>query len=811
MWLGLTPFLGRGSTLRGNLRTHGVSLMATDSATATLPAAAEPDPTTYFWQVPIFLIGAAVFVAAWQGWLSLGTPDPGDEFARDLAALRIAAERVTPDRDELNDLLAKIAVQVDNFPEQAAFAQFILGSGYARLAELNPSPEEARRQWNLARQHFELLHDQQLSDPEDRPKLSFRSIKATVGVGLPANTSPADLRRYITLLGSPPAGDETGEAGRLRADLALRLSPPDTLTACAALEDYLRKTGVATPAASLSRAKLMLGDIYMRKKEYDPARKWLEQISADAPPDVLAPGKMLLAQVKMKESQDWLDAARDLEALRIQPGVSQSLRAASAYYLGVCKANTREPEVAIKLFEEAVKGDSQEATAAAVRLAEMYLKGTDAARRAAVPDLLASAVKGVTDPKHFRNTLIAVETVQETFDLAVSVLVADGAYEQAVKVADTYAAVAAAGRDREKKAEVLAAWAELLQKSKGEFKSKAAVAAAEYEGLAALQPAVTAKADVLRRAASMYRLAGDPSKAVAVLQTVVGMQLPDSASGPAWSDLADSLIAAKRPDEVWRALNEIMKLASPMSTAVRYRLARQFTDTRQPEHAALGRALFEQIAKQENVSPEEHESHERALVDLAHELIRANNFTDAEAWLRKQLNMYPTGPESSLGRLLLGVCLLQRASTPVPGVDPKSPAVAAAALKMRNEALALFQQVVIDTDKKLGREGKLGERDSWLRLQAGLRVLQTYQQLKQPKELLIEAAILLDHHRGTIEELIIRSLIYHAFKQQGKTVEALQTRDQMKELFDRLPATAFIAQDGEYSRKYWMEVWFADK
>ena len=103
----------------------------------------------------------------------------------------------------------------------------------------------------------------------------------------------------------------------------------------------------------------------------------------------------------------------------------------------------------------------------------MYLKGTDPARRAAVPDLLASAVKGVTDPKHFRNTLIAVETVQETFDLAVSVLVADGAYEQAVKVADYSMAVATAGRDREKKAEVLAtAWAEVASEDEGRFQAE---------------------------------------------------------------------------------------------------------------------------------------------------------------------------------------------------------------------------------------------------------------------------------------------------------------------------------------------------
>jgi hypothetical protein len=50
--------------------------------------------------------------------------------------------------------------------------------------------------------------------------------------------------------------------------------------------------------------------------------------------------------------------------------------------------------------------------------------------------------------------------------------------------------------------------------------------------------------------------------------------------------------------------------------------------------------------------------------------------------------------------------------------------------------------------------------------------------------------------------------MYHAFKQKGETGKALQTRDQMKELFDRLPATAFPGRDGEYSREYWVKIWF---
>ncbi len=786
--------------------------MATDTvATESTLAPAGPDPTTYIWQVPVFLLGAVVFVAAWQGWVSLGTPDPMADFDRDLTALRIASEKVTPDRDELKELLVKVAPNVDTFPEHASVARFVLGSGYARLAELTPAPEEARAQWMLARQHFELVHAEQLSDSTDVQKLTFRAAKARVAVGLPPNTPAAELKYQIALLANIPFGEEAGEAGRLQADLALRLSPPDIPTAREALTRYLTATGIATPPASLARAKLTLGDLHLRRGEFELARKWLSEIGADAPPEVIAPGKALLAQVKMREgSPDWLGAARDLETLRaLQQGVSPSLRAASAYYLGVCKLNTREPDAAIKVFEEAVKGDGPEASAAAIRLAELYLKGSDAAKRTAVPDLLVTVVKGYSDGKGLKN-LVRADDVRNVFELAVPVLIADEAYEAALKVVDTYGTLSAPGRDREKRAEVLSAWATSLQKANGEFKPKAADAAAEFEALAALQPAVTAKADMFRHAATMYRLASDPAKAVEVLQLAVSLpQLPDATAGPVWSDLADALIAAKRPDEVWDIFNKIMALASPVSTATRYRLARQFTDTRQPDYTRLGRALFEQIAKQETISQPEQEFHERALVELAHEYIRANNFADSETWLRKQLSMYPAGPEAPLGRLLLGVCLLQRADIPSPGLDPTSVSVAAAAL--RREALGLFKQIVKDTEAKLNRDKKLNDRDGWLRLQAGLRVLQTYQKMQQPNDLLAEAAPLLERHHDSVEELIILSLVYHAFKQKNEMGKALQTRDKMKELFDHLKATDFPAAVGEYSRTYWEKVWFADK
>ena len=288
-------------------------------------------------------------------------------------------------------------------------------------------------------------------------------------------------------------------------------------------------------------------------------------------------------------------------------------------------------------------------------------------------------------------------------------------------------------------------------------------------------------------------------------------RLPEAALGPVWAELADALIATNRSEqEVLKALNEAMASAGSVGTATRYRLARQFADSRRADLAPLSRELFQQIAQQESVGPTEQEFHERALVELAHDFIRAGNFPGAEIWLRKQLGNYSTGPEAPLGRLLLGVCLIQRAAAPPPtGLD--APSVARhreEAGRLRDEALKLFKQTVAEADAKLKRDGKLNERDAWLRLQAALRVLQTYQQLQKPNDLLAEAAELRRQYRGTVEELIILSLMYHAFKQKNETGRALEAREQMKELFDRLPPSAFTAEKGEYSRIYWEQVWF---
>src|SRR5262249_35808549 len=170
---GWTCRAGRKSALlrAGNCAPSRNPVMATDTAAPTATRRVAPDPTQHVWQVPVLLVGVAVFVAAWQNWLPLGTPDPAAAFVRDLGALTAAYERVTPDRDELKDLLAKVVAGVDAFPDYRPAARFALGSGYARLAELTPAPDEARGYWSQAKQQFDMVSGEELKDVNDRQRL----------------------------------------------------------------------------------------------------------------------------------------------------------------------------------------------------------------------------------------------------------------------------------------------------------------------------------------------------------------------------------------------------------------------------------------------------------------------------------------------------------------------------------------------------------------------------------------------------------------------------------------------------------------
>jgi len=294
-----------------------------------------------------------------------------------------------------------------------------------------------------------------------------------------------------------------------------------------------------------------------------------------------------------------------------------------------------------------------------------------------------------------------------------------------------------------------------------------------------------------------YRQAGNATAAVAAMEQVVRMpDLPESVAGSAWLEYAEALVAAKRPDEVIPAITKAMASTGPASITARYRLARSILDTQNAQLAPLGLALLEQVAGQSSVPPSDANTHEIALVELAHEYYRRGAFADAESRLSIALSRYPSGPESGFAKLVK-----KNPNDPEPANAPK----------FRADALKLFQETVEDVERR-EKVGPVSDRDRWLWTQAALRVCQTLLELGEYDRVLSAAAPVVQRCRGTVEELIVLSVMFHAQKRKNRIELALQIRDRMKDVFEELKQKpgSFKAPNGEYSQSYWETVWFSD-
>ncbi len=176
--------------------------------------------------------------------------------------------------------------------------------------------------------------------------------------------------------------------------------------------------------------------------------------------------------------------------------------------------------------------------------------------------------------------------------------------------------------------------------------------------------------------------------------------------------------------------------------------------------------------------------------------INAGETDAAEKLLRRRLPDR-TGLDAALDRLLIGICVVERARKAPP--DAAELWAAAAELFCSAELAA--------------RDAPPGNaRAEWIRNQAALRILQVLNYSRQPDRLLAAAPAVAERRRGTVEELIVLSLVYHAHLQKGEAEKARATRREMRAAFERLKEKpgAFTATTAEHGRKYWEELWFKD-
>ena len=280
--------------------------MATDSA-----------PSRNLWQLPIFLLGIGALAAVWYGrpyWQLT----PAQRFERDLAALKQLLDKSPVDVGQVQAQLKKVQ-GVDPPPHLAAQTTYAVGSSLAIIAEATASREEADQLWQSARQ---MLEEVESNIPQgDRQRHRFRLARAWARTGEPAPKVIEALTATID------CGDDPSEGNRLLAELYLKLDPPDLKRARDACREYLARVlpgRTEQQQRVLNEARLLLGELHTRLGEAEDARKALERIGPDAPPEVLAAARIQLAKSYLAE-EDWTAAIRCFEQARDVRGIRRRI------------------------------------------------------------------------------------------------------------------------------------------------------------------------------------------------------------------------------------------------------------------------------------------------------------------------------------------------------------------------------------------------------------------------------------------------------------------------------------------------------
>lgn len=747
-----------------------------------------------FWQLPVFFAGIAAAAAAYAAFPP-PPEDPADRFQRDLTALRTMIGKPTPDVATLSPLTVRVSATTEQTPDATATSHFLAGCGFVALAEFGP-PDTAAEQWASAVRHFAKVDVNKL-DAGDRLRFTFRQAKAV------AATGGGDPKALFAILEKPPLGeDDGGERTRLLAEVCQKLTPPDLKRAKTELGNYL-KGPTRLPPASVARLKLSLANIHATMNEPTEARSWLRELGS-APADVQANAKVLLARLAASEN-NWAEAVKLFEAAQATPGLPADQQTAIRYQTGVGLLQLKNPTAAKAYFEKAMASSGPISTAAAIRLAEISARDPESkGKRSGAVELLETAVRDARPGSEFRNPLVTPPELQAAFEEVIQVCLVEAEYPTASRAVVAFGKVAPAGRDRERRAEVNAAWAgSLTGTPDGATKWKAA--AADYLALAPTHPTPTGKADLYRRAADCFRKAGDFPAALSAIDPVTMLsELPPELTASAWLDRGEILLAGQQYPEAEDALKKAIALTGPAAAVARVKLAlvhvengrakMKTASTQQARDEAkhqldLGSQLLTQVANRTTDVPTERDAQQQALFELGKLQLQQQNFPDAEARFRQLIQVNPSGPLANQSRLYLGSCLLLLARGDQSGRPPA------------------------DAERKLADAQKLFEalaevEDPFLRAQADIRLANTTLLLKKYDDMPALCDKLASRYKGKVEELIVLSMLYSSNRFAERTADAARTLSKMEEVYAKLTDADFPGGADEYTREYWKKQWF---
>jgi hypothetical protein len=672
---------------------HTASSASSDSARAPAPVA----PRRGLWQAPLFVLGlgAALFVGLARP--TLGNP-AGRRLDRELHAVRQLLGE-----GDFDDAARRAALALDRAeqtaPDRAAEAHFLLGLSLLRLAE-RAGPEHAAHHWRDARANLQEAERLGVADA-DRPSLQFRLIQAEAHTG----ADPARVAERLAAV--EPHEADRADYYALLSQAYLDQSPPDLNAALDAVTK-LRQSDANDEV--LAQARLRSGELKLKLHRPEEARKDLEKLGPQTPPDLRIHALVLLARSYQDQKPPlWEKAARAWEeALRPGAGPLPN-RAAVLYQLGLCYASPalKDPGRAADAWGKCADLSSgEEGAAAALGLAELALARDDPESAEAAVKWLTRAVRDVAGPDGWKNKLVDLKSARTRFEQAAQRLRQQARFESAAALAEPYQKLAPEAAPL-LAAEVKAAWGRARREEAAKQSDAARKEEAEQAARALFLQSATAYYraagsaadeagdDALWLAAACYRDAGE----LAEYEKVLRRFLDDSRDrarkprrkGEGWFLLGEALRGqpARQTDADQAYLNCIASDEAPFVCRARFQLALAMMAANRQDDAE---SALDQNLKRLRQDPDP-ETQEKTLLALGRLCFQRGNFRTASTRLEELLGrpqadgagQPAANPEAVRARFLLAESYRQLAAEEAKAAEDPGSAINEATRKRHED------------------------------------------------------------------------------------------------------------------------------
>jgi len=614
-------------------------------------------PLSQLWQVPVFLAGI-VALAAVAAASALAPSEGEDPVDHELAVVRRALAKPGLPSEHIVALAESAVSHAGRDPERVGEAHFLLGAIYLRRAE-RKSPDKGRDERDKAAIHLELAELRGVPEA-DRARLTYLRGKVIY-------LSGGDIQRAIELLSqSLPGGtDNPTEGYGILVEAQLQKPVPDL---DAALDANLKQLEVCDDETILNQARLLRGELLLKKELRVEAIKALEAIGPKSPAKVRFKARYLQAKAAMEEGM-WGRAIPWWNELLAHADVVAGGQARIFYNLGVCCINFEPPaheKEAVAAWREAQRFGGEEAQAAAIRLAELRLhSGADAA---AALDYFKDALDKVGTGGDYKNSLLDLSKTRALLEDACRIFDKQRDHEHFLQAAELYKKVATPGAAEEKIGQAAEARGrELLQQAeepgadRGGWIVKAQdalqKAALAYEQAAETRPPA-GRLDALWRCIECYRLAEKPEQAIAVLKKFVEMPAQPERKAQAWFTLAQMQRLLKLADARASYQQCVAFNVDAFTSRALLQLADIFVEAHE---LADAEAVLLQVKNPPSGPIADRAAHELALLKLANLYFQERKFDKAAMECKELMKQYPAHPSLLSVREQLAECYLNLA------------------------------------------------------------------------------------------------------------------------------------------------------